>query len=168
MRKIKPKKKNKKGLSPVIATVLLIAMVVVIALIIFLWFKGLTEEVITKFGKKNIKLACDDVKFQAGYGGGSLSISNTGTVPIYSFTIKMIKPGSHTSDGFKNPQQLLNLNWPALGLNQGEAFASGDLSTQLPTGTEELVLIPVLVGKTKKGAEKIHTCEERHGYKISL
>jgi len=45
---------KKKGVSPVIATVLLIAMVVVIALIIFLWFRGLTKEAITKFDVRNL------------------------------------------------------------------------------------------------------------------
>jgi len=45
---------HKKGLSPVIATMLLIAIVVVIGLIIFLWFRGMTEEAITKFDGTNI------------------------------------------------------------------------------------------------------------------
>ena len=38
---------NKKGVSPVIATVLLIAIVIVIGLIIFLWFRSLTKDALT-------------------------------------------------------------------------------------------------------------------------
>ena len=37
-------KLNKKGVSPVIATVLLVAMVIVLALIVFLWFRSLSKE----------------------------------------------------------------------------------------------------------------------------
>ncbi|GAG16261.1 unnamed protein product, partial [marine sediment metagenome] len=88
-----------KAISPVIATVLLVAIVVVIGLIIFMWFKGLSEETITKFGKKNIKLVCNDVKFDASYssGTGTLSISNTGTVPIIDFQIKKSVAGGYSS-----------------------------------------------------------------------
>jgi flagellin-like protein len=43
--------KNKMGVSPVIATVLLVAMTVVIALIVFLWFRQIGKEVVTKFGE---------------------------------------------------------------------------------------------------------------------
>ncbi|MAG78897.1 hypothetical protein CMI40_00795, partial [Candidatus Pacearchaeota archaeon] len=42
---------NKKGVSPVIATVLLVAIVVIIGLIIFQWFRGMTQESIIKFDK---------------------------------------------------------------------------------------------------------------------
>ena len=43
--------KRKKGLSPVIATVLLIGIVIALALIIFLWFRGTMKPAITKFDK---------------------------------------------------------------------------------------------------------------------
>ena len=59
--------KNKMGLSPVVATVLLIAMVIIIGIIIFLWFRGFTHESITKFGVRNVELVCGDVNFQATY-----------------------------------------------------------------------------------------------------
>ncbi len=79
---------KKRGISPVIATVLLIAMVVVIGLIVFLWFRGMIEEEGTKFGK-NVKLVCDDVNFEASYSGGVLSILNIGNTPIYKMKIKI-------------------------------------------------------------------------------
>jgi len=75
--------KNNNGLSPVIATVLLIAMVVVIALLVFLWMRSLAQESITKFEGENINLVCQNVKFEADYSGGVLTIRNTGTVPIF-------------------------------------------------------------------------------------
>jgi flagellin-like protein len=73
---------NKRGVSPVIATVLLIGIVIVIGLIIFLWLRGLTQEAVFKFDQ-NIELTCNDVKFSSSYSSGTLTISNTGNVAIY-------------------------------------------------------------------------------------
>ena len=55
---------SKKGVSPVIATILLIGIVIVIGLIIFLWLRSLTQEAVTKFDK-NVELFCEDFNFDA-------------------------------------------------------------------------------------------------------
>ena len=67
---------NKKGVSPIIATILLIALTIIIALIVFQWMKGFTKEAITKFDGTNIELVCNDVQFEASYSNGNLVISN--------------------------------------------------------------------------------------------
>src|SRR3970282_954737 len=90
-------RKNRRGVSPVIATTLLIAMVVVTGLIVFLWFRGFTQEAVTKFGGTNIELVCGDVRFDSSYSSGNLFLSNVGNVPIYSFKLKIESPGSHTT-----------------------------------------------------------------------
>lgn len=157
--------KNKRGLSPVIATVLLIAIVVVIALIIFMWLRGITEESITKFGNKNIKLVCGDVSFEAEYNNEKLSISNTGSVPIYNINLRIIKPGSHITDNLKDPLVITVVtDWPSYGLNQGESFSSTLQNIGTP---QELVLIPILIGTSKKG-EEIYECEDSYGFKINV
>ena len=69
-------KNKKRGVSPTIATILLIALVIVAAIIVFVWFKSMSKEAVTKFGDKNIELVCEDVEFEASYIGGILSISN--------------------------------------------------------------------------------------------
>lgn len=155
------KRYSKKGISPVIATVLLIAMVVVIALIVFLWFRGLTGEAITKFGGKNVKLVCGDVSFDASYLGGILSLSNTGNVPIFGIKAKISNQGSHETTDLRDIQ---GLNWPKIGLPQGGVF-SGDAS--VVGSPDDLVLVPVLRGKAEKG-EKIHVCDEQYGKDILL
>jgi len=108
---------KRKALSPVIATVLLIAIVIIIALIIFLWFRGLSEEIITKFGKKNIKLVCADVKFKAEYSSLTLSVSNIGNVPLYDFNLKISGSGSYIT---KKLKEVSGTNWPSTGLSPGE------------------------------------------------
>ena len=157
--------KNKKGLSPVIATVVLIAIVVTIGLIIFFWFRGLAEETITKFGKKNIKLVCNDVEFESSYSNGVVSISNSGNVPIYSINMKVSTPGGFITYDFQVERRDESLTWPEIGLGQGEAYSENILGYL--TNANEILLIPILVGNSDKG-EKIHICEERHGNKLTI
>jgi len=154
--------KNKKGVSPVIATVLLIGMVVVLGLIVFLWFRGLTQETKTKFGDENIELACDKVQIEADYSGGTLYISNSVQVPVYDFSVKQIKEGSYETDDLSDLAR--EGEWDDdVGLNGGGVFEGivdfGD--------ADEIILIPILLGKS--GSERVtHTCEERHGYSILI
>ena len=154
---------GKKGVSPVIATVLLVAMVVVIGLIIFLWFRGITEEAITKFGGRNIELVCGDLEFLSGYSTstGILSISNIGNVPIFGMKAKVSKQGGHDTLNMEEE----DVGWPDIGLRQGGIF-SGNLGTEF-SGADQVLLIPVLMGKSSQG-DKTYVCEERHGQDLIL
>jgi flagellin-like protein len=158
------KKRDKRGLSPVIATVLLIAMVLVIALIIFLWFRGLTKEAVTKFGGTNVELICQDVSFLPNYDevSGVLSVINSGNVPIYSLNIKISKVGGFETFNIKDISQ----NWPRGGLLQGRSFSSEDLRSTF-SGATSISLIPVLLGESG-GAEKTHVCDEQYSKEISI
>ena len=85
-----------------IATVLLIAMIVVIGLIVFVWFRNIIQEEGTKFGK-NVNLVCGDVEFDTDYDSysGTLSIANNGNVPIFGIKIKISGDGSHKTKDLK-------------------------------------------------------------------
>jgi len=151
---------NKRGISPVIATVLLVAMVIVIGLIVFLWFSGMTEETITKFGGTNVKLICDDIQFEADYESNNLHIVNIGNVPIFGIRAKISKGGSYET---KNLKDDLSADWPELGLNSGGVF-----SGFIDFGDAEIItLIPVLIGNSEEG-EKTITCEEKYGKEIII
>jgi len=152
--------KRKKAVSPVIATVLLIAMVVVIALIVFLWFRGLTQEAVTKFGGTNVELVCGDVQFSSSLSSSNvLSISNIGNVPIYSMKLEVLTSGStQTFDlGESYPSA-----WPENGLLQGGIFSS---SVSEVSGADEVLLIPVLIGSSS-GGQKTHVCDDRFGQEL--
>lgn len=153
--------KVKKGVSPVIATTLLIAMVVVIGLIIFLWFRGFTQEAITKFGGTNIELVCKDVIFDSSYSAGDLFLSNIGNVPIYSFELKVETPGSHETLYIED----VTGSWPITGLNQGGTF-SGSIGSSA-SGAEKITLIPILRGTSDEGI-KTYACDEQYGEEIIL
>lgn len=158
------KKSDKKGVSPVIATVLLISMVIIIGVIIFLWFRGMVGETITKFGE-NAELACEDVVFDASYIDGILYLSNDGNVPIYNMNLKIVGDRGHTTSDLKVMSEWGNLgDW---GLNQGKTF-SGDISDyEGVSDAEKIILIPVLLGSTDKGETKEFVCdEEQYGFEI--
>ena len=151
--------KDKRGLSPVIATVLLIAMVIVLALIIFLWFRGMAQEAITKFDGQNVELVCDDVNFDASYSGDILLVQNNGQVPIYAMNLKKEEDGGHSTSKISTAS-----GWPKRGLNPGRAF-SGDVSLG---NTEKLTVIPILIGKNDDGETKTYVCDERHGEEVDI
>ena len=153
----------KKGVSPVIATVLLIAMVVVIGLIIFLWFRGFVGERVTKF-EQNIDLTCGEVKFTAEYDSSSerLSVVNTGNVPIYKMKAQVFNAGGHSTYDIDSNQE--GLDWPASGLGSIGAF-SAVVDDLVGSTFDKIVLIPVLRGSSDKG-DRTYVCDENQGFEI--
>ncbi len=151
---------KKRGISPVIATVLLIGLVVVIGLIVFFWFRGFIQEEGTKFGK-NVKLVCEDVKFEADYSSGILSLSNIGNVPIYRINLRIIKEGGYETKSLSD----VSSEWPDTGLNVGEIF-SENIQSEV-SEANKIIIVPVLIGSSG-GGKKVYTCEEQYGYEINL
>jgi len=143
---------KKRGISPVIATLLLIALVIIIALIVFQWMKGFTKEAVTKFDGTNIDLVCNDVQFDASYSDdGTLTISNLGNVPIYNFDVKAEYAGGHDTS-----------NLGETGLSQG-----GVISVPFDASDyNKIILIPILLGVNKEGEQKTQACDERQGKEI--
>ena len=158
----KERLRKKQGISPVIATVLLVAMVVVIGLIIFLWFKGITEEAVTKFGGRNIELVCEEVEFLSDYSAaGILSVSNMGNVPIFGMKARISKQGGHETLNIGD----LSVGWPEIGLRQMGTF-SGNLMEEF-AGAEQILLIPVLMGTSTEG-DQTHVCEDKYGQDLII
>ena len=150
---------NNKGVSPVIATILLVGIVMVMGLIIFVWLRGLAGETITKFDK-NAELVCEEIQFEASYSIGELSISNIGNVPIFQMKVKISNKGNFETSNLNT----LSDSWPDVGLNQGASFSD----TISFSDAEKISLIPVILGSSN-GGEKTFTCDEaRFGYEISL
>jgi len=162
IKKIKKRGKNfKQGLSPVITTVLLIALVVVSTTIVFLWFRGMVEEGVTKFGK-NIKLVCDDVQFEANYNTGTLSIVNNGNIPIYRVNLRISSSGNFET---KDIADISGIDWPDIGLAQGGAF-SGDIESEVGSAST-ITVYPILVGTSSSG-QKTYICGGEYGKELMV
>lgn len=150
--------KKKKGLSPVITTVILIGLVIAIVSIVFFWFRGMVEEGVTKFGK-NIELVCEDINFKATYDKttGKLSIINDGNIHLYSISMKIINNGNYETQDLRDTLLLPN------GLKPGEAeeITIGEYTEG------SLELTPILMGKSEKG-NKMFICGGQYGKNIEI
>ncbi len=153
------KRGMKKGISPVIATILLIAMVVVVALIVFVWFRGMVGEGAIKMGK-NIKLVCEDVEFDASYSSSNkLTVINRADVPIFQLRVRLSGGGAHSTKEINETHS----EWAKMGLTQEGRFV-GDFDTET---AEKIIVFPVLIGESDEG-RRTYVCEGQYGEEIDL
>lgn len=142
----------KRGLSPVVATVMLVVLAIVLVGIILLWAKSWVGEKIQKDlggGVEAVESFCDDVDFIAEIEtSGKVSVSNSGNVPLYGMEIRKKGAGFEESLGsvdFEN------------GLPKGSSKTSSDGVEGVNPG-DELTAIPILLGETES-YKKPYTCE---------
>jgi flagellin-like protein len=151
---------DKRGVSPLVATIILISMVLIISAIIFAWARSMVREDATKFNR-NIRLVCEDVSFRATYSGGTLNVINEGNVPVYRIKVKKEEGANYVTEDITT----MSARWPESGLNPGGAFSDNIAST---IGTaDRITIIPVLVGDVGN-KQTIYVCEDRFGYEIEL
>ena len=157
------KMKNRRGVSPVIATILLISIVVVLAIIIFIWARAFVTEKAQKFDRA-IELSCDDVNFEAGVfyepnleppppGQYFLDIVNRGDVPIYGLVIK----------DFTDPGTVIKkttLQQGTITIGQTESIPLDEVSPE-----DQLLVVPMILGETE-AAKVAHTCTDNFGYAV--
>jgi len=137
---------KKKGLSPIVATVLLIGLVVVLAGLVFFWARGFISEKIEKFGE-NVDDVCERVDFgvELVEGNSILEVVNRGNVPIHNFEVKQFySDGDSEIKAF--PELMVGVGKSA---REGVSFVGGDI--------EEISLFPRILGSS--GDEnKPYTC----------
>ncbi|MCX6748192.1 MAG: hypothetical protein NT076_01160 [Candidatus Pacearchaeota archaeon] len=131
---------NKKAISPVIATVLLIAIVVVLAVIILLWARGFISESVIKEGE-NIKYACDKVSLDAEYDGSVLDVVNSGNIAVYQLKVMGVNQGAKETVDAEG----------GLGIGQTASY-------DIPTEYDSLEIYPVLLGEGST-SKKSSICE---------
>jgi len=141
------KRVDVRGLSPVIASVLLILMVLVLAVLIFLWARGFVSEQVEKFGKP-IEQICSSVDFEVQKFGSSLEVVNRGNVDITHLDIKMFSGGDSEVEKF---------NFKV----DGGASVREDV-TLLMRGNvipDKVIVYPALIGNVKGGSSnRVFTC----------
>lgn len=140
---------EKRGLSPVIATVLLISMAVVLAGIIFVWARSFVGEVVQKNGEP-VENSCDDILFDAEAYGGEIHLINRGTVPLYG--VKIFSEGG----GSIEEEDTLD-----------STISSGETATLPLSITGNLVVVPVILGEGSSGKTGTYACGEDYGVSIT-
>lgn len=148
--------KSKRGLSPVIATVLLIVLVFVLFALIFLWMRGLISEQIEK-NEQAIENVCPSVVFQADLiREGSnyfLEVINRGSVHVHRLEVKLIdNRGNAELHPFSESDVLI--------VGVGETLRKDvDLTMSNGNTATEIIVYPILAGTVKGGSvNKPYTC----------
>jgi flagellin-like protein len=151
---------EKKGVSPVIATILLIAIVIILAIIIFLWARGFVAEKAQKEGRA-VEFSCSETNFDAGvfYDDGDekyLDIVNDGNIPLYGFEIKEFGTGTVIV------QEII----PQHTITIGDS-ATRALNTDFENG-DSLLIVPIILGQTDDGVKIAHTCTDEVGVAVTV
>ena len=133
-------KKNKRGVSPIIATVLLVAIVVVLSMIIFLWARGFVSESVLKNGKPAYQV-CALVSLEANYINGKLQVTNKGNIPLTNLRLK-------------------KYNQETVESTEEQGLAVGE-SISIRVGTyEKIEIFPVIMGTLKDSEQRgVYTCD---------
>jgi flagellin-like protein len=147
--------KNNRGLSPVIATVLLIAIAMVLAVIIFIWASSFISENVEKFGEP-VENSCNNVMFRAEADESSIYIVNEGNVPLYGLEVNVRSKGGVSSAGLEYDETGKSI------LSGAGSNAQIDLSGSNIKSGEELVLVPIILGESNDG-KIMHVCDNQFG-----
>lgn len=155
---------KKRGLSPVIATVLLISLAIILAVIVFLWARGFIDEQVQKEGEP-IANACEKVSFEAeAFPEGNedlVFITNQGNVPIYGLSVTLLGAFGDTTEN-----ELFESQNVVLQGETGEVILGAGISGSIDIG-DELRIVPILLGEVD-GVTKPFICDEEFSQEIEF
>ena len=140
--------KNERGLSPVVASTLMILLVLVLAAIIFLWARGFLGEQIEKFGNP-IEQSCSSVDFKAELNGEQLEIINRGDIDIRHLDIKLTD--------FDGNSEVRRFDF---SVDAGGEGVTKEIRLKINDKDPiETIIYPALIGNIKgKSSNKVFTC----------
>jgi len=142
--------KDKKALSPIVTTVLLVLLAIVLATIVLLWARGFIKEPVSKFSPslgedRPIAEVCGESGVQASISGNQIQVTNIQSVPIYKLGIRITGQGEST------------LNYAEVNLTAGGSVLVNP-GADITAGTPKVEVIPVLLGVGEKGDYKEYNC----------
>jgi hypothetical protein len=147
---------NKKAISPLIATVLLVGISVAAASMIYIWMQGFIGEGTIKNGAP-IERSCDQLSYTAEISSDqTLLINNQGNIPIKEFLVKATNADGQIITYEKNPARDSESHIPAIYAGTVVKLMISEIYN---SGVSSIEVIPVLYGKgTSSGQPKIAYC----------
>lgn len=143
------KNENKRAVSPLIATVLLVLIVLVASGLVYAWSKSFIAEQLEKFGDP-VETVCQKLDFDAQLEGSSLYINNRGNVQIHQVNVLLKGPGKSTLKPSLQPD-----DGSIAGGKTGTVTLSG------LTGYDSVEVTPILLGRGRDSGEtKLFPCKE--------
>ncbi len=143
------KNSTKRGISPIVATILLIAIALVAFIFILAWTRGFVKESIAKFNEP-IENSCARATFTAEISDSNrmIYINNQGNIPIYGFNVELSSAGK-TSTQFVRPAD-------------GNVYAGASDSIEINTAGNSVSVTPVLLGTGQSsGVAKLSPCTSK-------
>jgi flagellin-like protein len=138
----------KRGLSPIVATILLVSITLVLAVIVFFWARSFISESVEK-NERAIELSCEDVDFFVEASGGNLSVQNIGSIPIYAIEMRV-----------KGQGEIKEIGKTGSTVGPGET-AIFPLPEDANHG-DTIIAVPILLGETESDRVS-YVCDAEYG-----
>lgn len=148
---------KKRGLSPVIATTLLISIAVILAIIIFIWARSFVSEQVEKLGEP-VERACENIIFEVEVDTDNAYVVNKGNVPIYGISILKKK-----ISGTKEIGEAVGGD---ANVNSGETIEI-PLDEQVDSG-DSLIIVPIVLGETNNYKKQYKCKAEDYGLEVEV
>ena len=150
---------NKKGISPLIATVMLIGVSLAIFGTIFFWLRGMIAENVMKFDSP-IETQCDNVAFTASLDmtdpeNVKIIVNNQENIPILGMNIKVKNSGRTLTKSIRKPLDgvISSAETDVIMLESGIFSTSGD---------SQRTITPIIQGKgVKTGKMSRYVCKSK-------
>jgi len=134
----------KKGISPIVATLLLVALVVTLSSVIFITARQFIGEVVTKNGMP-AEQACEGISLSAIYSGGELQLTNNGDIPVHKFTAGVTSLS--TGDFEAMPYE--------------EAILAGGSASVSIFDASAIEITPWVLGENDEGQSAVFECTDK-------
>ncbi len=147
---IRKSKVEREGLSPLMATFLLVIVAAAALSAVFFWTRTVEVERLEKFGAP-IEDACLRLSFSASLSSQDILIENSGEVPIYAINMVVVRDEGEKvvflrpKDGIIDPTEKDSVTASVL-----------DLSGRI----ESITIVPIIVGESidEFSTNKLYTC----------
>lgn len=164
---------SKKGVSPVVATVLLIVIVIVLAAIIFIWARGFLTESATK-GDRVVESSCEDINFEVqiaptasqctGSNDWAIDINNIGNIPIYGIKVLKYDESTGSIDNIALADQTFEGGTVTVG-RSSYVCIDGNAPGNVLNNGDKFRIIPKLLAE-KENRKIAYTCPEKDGQTV--
>ena len=150
---------KRKAISPIIATVILISLVVTLSIVVWIFLGGFIKELVIK-QEKSVEAVClDEVEISASVEDLSFDqviVSNDGDAPIAGVNIAVKASGGEGKLKFYNcPLESGAASTEICAFTTGE-----DFGIDLIQNCEKVTITPVLLGKGQKsGRHQRSSCD---------
>jgi flagellin-like protein len=145
-------RKSKRGISPVIATILLVVIAIALFGVIYIWINRMQQDTILKFDS-DIRQSCLDVNFDVSVQGeqsGTVQVQNLGTFTLYKAIIYK-----------RTASEILKIG--EIGGSSGiGASEAANLEPVNLEDCQQIKVVPVLLGISKKtGQQQEYVCQDK-------